>query len=803
MSIFSSEYRKRGASQLVVGIALGLLALVANLLTIKYRSEVSISVGDLILLIGASALGIPTTLISLATAVIPPALLYPQEMFHGTRIALLCVVVSWMTTKFPKTPRFMAALLVWSFVLGPVIWMSRLREEISFQLSALVATNDVLLVMVAAIISRFAVIRSWLKAEEPPENAVGLFVELIPALATLTISVTTIVLSGYGWQLGLPLITHVQTFTYIGFLISSIIIATILGTLIEKISAGSLEAPAATLRPNQEAFSGLASEYWRRKAQEGDLTATIAAIKERDNLTTQLASESEQSSRSFGSDKGICALNRNGTITFLNRKFREYAGVSVNDAVGKNIDAVGLNIAICKHILDLVESTFTKGPRVTELKVNQLPDKLRFFEVASLRSDTFRDSALSDGPDSIIITFREITERRTVEERLLKAQKLESLGSLVSGIAHAFNNALTTIAGHASFARFKQDQATTRKALDHILETSQDAGKTVQRLLEFSNDRPNLIKTHSLEEMVTGQVDFLRKSIGEDFEIELTTPDKPYYIKCDSNLFLLALTNLLFNAKESYSTPEGKIEISLETETFDDEISYIHVGAKAGTYARVRVRDFGVGMPSEILARAFDPLFTTKSGSGHTGLGLSTVFAIVRAHDGFLFAESHPEKGTTVSVYLPLVEPPSIDLAKDNRNGSQSNGSGHSSENYSILVIEDEKSVRDLLTIMLTSLSYRVTACSTVEEATKLLADNRFDLALVDIMLPRGSGDEFVSTIKSSRSDLKVILMSGGLPPDLESLSVDGFLKKPFDMETLTREIQNALVRKAHQVTAS
>jgi len=794
MALLKFDNRSGGVHHFVIGIIIGLLALVANLLTVKLRSEISISIGDLILLIGACLVGIPTTLISLFTAVIPPALLYPEETFHGTRIALLCVIIAWNSTKYPKLPRFVAAFIVWILILGPIIYFSNLQKEISFAVFVMTASTDVLLVMLAAIISRFTALRTWLSPKENSQSGVGLFVELIPALGVLTISVTTLVLTYHQWTSGIPTLSNYQALLYFALFTVTIIVASLLGILIERLSEGTVDSPIATLRQYQEAFSGLASAYWRRKEQEGDLTVSISNIRDRSNLTTQLASDSEQSTRSISSDKGICALNRNGTITFLNRKFREFAGVVVNDAVGKNIDAVGLEPNVCKHILDLVEATFTKGPRVIELKINQLPDKLRFFEVASLRSDSFQDSSLNDGPDSIIITLKEITERRTIEERLLKAQKLESLGGLVSGIAHAFNNALTTIAGHASFAKFKQDSTTTREALDHVLETAQDAGRTVQRLLEFSNDRANLVRVHSLESMITEQVDFIKKSIGDEFEITLNKPAEQCFIKCDSNLLMLALTNLLFNAKESYSTSEGKIEVSLGRETFDDQISYIHIGAKAGTYARVIVKDFGVGMPSEILARAFDPLFTTKSSSGHTGLGLSTVFAIVRAHDGFLFAESHPGKGTTVSVYLPLVDPP-VDTSHELVNGSQ-NGSPSVNKNASILVVEDDKTVRDLIVTMLSSLSYSVKSCGTVEEAQVSMADRKYDLVLVDVVLPRISGEEFVSSLRASMSDIRIILMTGGISTTLDPSLVDGFLKKPFDMETLTKEVQNVLGKK-------
>jgi PAS domain S-box-containing protein len=547
-------------------------------------------------------------------------------------------------------------------------------------------------------------------------------------------------------------------------------------------------------------FSGLASDFWRRQSKSQMTSPNTApeVSSSRPNVTSQNTSGTmpiPQSGKSGAvrPDQGICALNRNGTITFMNRRFKNYTGISNNEVLGKSIENVGMHPAVCKHILEIIEATFERGPRVTELKLNQLPDKLRYFEIASLKPEELEGSSLHNGPDSVIVTMKEITERRTVESHLLQGQKLASLGNLVSNIAHSFNNTLTAIIGLASYARVSKDTTRVEKALEDILSSAKLAAELVHDLLDFTAGHPSHMKIEDFNQMLTTRFELLKKIAGENYEIAFQGSDKNLGVECDSNLMMQAITNLVVNSRDSYQGKSGKIEIVLDTEEMEDTVSDLHFGARPGKFARLRVKDHGCGMTPETLAKAFDPLFTTKTG-GNTGLGLSIVHAIVRAHDGFLTMESHPEKGTTVSLYFPLKDIPAK-AAKEPRK-TDSLPLPHASENghrEKILVVEDEKNVRDLVTSMLSLLGYDVMSCCNGQEAIEKCTGQHFDLVLADMIMPRMHGLDLISKLKDADSKLKALVMTGyGVTNDTKSHACS-VIPKPFDINTLAHAIRNAL----------
>ena len=398
---------------------------------------------------------------------------------------------------------------------------------------------------------------------------------------------------------------------------------------------------------------------------------------------------------------------------------------------------------------------------------------------------------------SVIITIKEITDRRTVESHIIKSQKMGSLGSFVSGIAHAFNNTLTAIAGQASYAKkLLNHPEVIAISLEEILRSTQNAGELVRNLLDFAEDSRTMSAREDLNHVVKDQMSLLKEVVGAGYELRYSSAKDTVKVECDSNLVGQAITNLVLNAAEAYSGNKGVVEVSIDVEEIGADVSMLYPGARPGTFARLRIRDYGTGMNPEVLAKACEPHFTTKQKSGHSGMGLAIVFAIARAHDGFLTVESHTEKGTTVSLYLPLHRESDSQQVQETSTSSKSEPITNVVGNQEkILVVEDEDNVRDLISMMLSSIGYDVTSCSNGNDALKECSKEDFDLVLVDMVLPKMNGSEVLDRIRKSDTKIKTIVMTGyGLSSD-NLTNVDEVLPKPFDLDTLAERVRVTLDR--------
>lgn len=789
------------------GLVLGFSGLVLNALTYTYFSESVFRPGDFFLFLAAASMGGKATLVALGTALIPEIIYSIPEAIHlndvfvdPLRISVLCLIVSFTSNNYPKIPYYIFGLLFWLLVYTPIIIIlgahNVLQSHLEIHRLLLEGFGEILLLMIAGTLLLTPTVWKFLTAQGRTVPASLFSMHIFASIATVLMFLIAGILISPNHTNFASALENSDALSLVFVFIGGIGFASYMGHRIASITKQELIESSATLA-GHKTFSGLSSDFWRRKtnATEGVLTSQLTARLDSLN-TSQTEILGTGIAESISSDRGICALNRNGTITFLNRKFRSYTSITMNDIVGKNIEAIGMNPVILKHVLNLLEYTFENGQKVTEIKLNQLPDKLRFFEIASMRSDAFENSALADGPDSIIITLKDITERRTIESHLLKAQKLESLGSIVSKIAHAFTNALTSISAEASFAQYKNDPEILSSSVNEIISLTRNAGKIVQQLLEFASDQPNLMHVQSLNTLIGDRLEFFQKSIGEDMVLKYETCEDELFVLLENNLLIQAITNVLLNSKQSYPNQTGDILITLDKEEIDEEITQLNPGARKGSFARLRIKDFGVGMTQETLEKAFDPLFTTKSLSGHTGLGLSTVFAIVRAHDGFLAAESYPEKGSTISIYLPLKEKPMENANQNKAQSLKESANKESTLPKKIAVVEDDNDVRELIRKILTAVGYEVTSFSSVEEALSNPVLSSYDLVLVDIIMPRISGYDFLAKVKEINPSVRTLAMSGALISNdsRQDIEINGIIQKPFDFETLTNSVKHALL---------
>ncbi len=787
---------------ILTALALGACALFLNLFSSNAFDQSQIAWGNVFLFASALALGLPGALVACAVGVIPLSLAAGQH-FEGIRLLLLFSVVGVASERASRVPGFLVCLVLWLAFFIPGFFVMNWMGVTEFVPSAAeifsACLHEVLLALTAGTILLNSTLWSWLANRPRHVPLSSLLMHSLTFVSTTTILFILNSFSSNGTAQS-PLIAEAGTIMLLVWLCLSVIVPAYAGWRVGEIIVNNFQRFFhANLSPNTMAgnFSGLSSDYWRRHS---------APKAEADRAFSKRDTQSEPAENTVYQKIGraglaIIAINRNGTISFVNQKFRTLMQINNNQMIGKNIDALGIKPEISKHIMQLAEATFRAGPRITELKLNELAsNNLRFYELASHYSDAYQASPISDGPDSVIITLKDITDRRSVELHLLQAQKLSSLGTMISNIAQTFSNSLTTIAGHASIAKNCKTKDEAQTSLQHIIQAASKAGDVVKKLLDYTEGKPSSMKVENLGQVLDERLELAQRMVGADWQIEFEANKTDLGVICDPNLLLQALTNLLLNAKESYLGNPGKIKLILDTETIDEDVAYLHIGAQPGQFARLRVQDWGQGMSRETLARAFDPLFTTKSSEGHSGLGLSIVYAIVRAHDGFLTAESPPEKGTTVSIYLPLKEfkVEKAGMAKESTHSPSNTAAetfvgDNSKSKASILVVEDEPEIRDLIAKMLDTLGYQVTSCANGSEALERTKQSKFNLFLVDMVMPKMNGLELISRLQSLYPNTRTLIMTGyGITPGKSELGCD-VIPKPFSLEDLSKAVKEAL----------
>ncbi|MEJ2033291.1 MAG: ATP-binding protein, partial [Deltaproteobacteria bacterium] len=352
--------------------------------------------------------------------------------------------------------------------------------------------------------------------------------------------------------------------------------------------------------------------------------------------------------------------------------------------------------------------------------------------------------------------IRDITEHKQLEEQLRQAQKMEAIGNLAGGIAHDFNNLLTTIIGYSELSLLKMSVPEPYKEnFTTILNAGKRAAALTRQLLVFSRKQVLEMKVIDLNQVVGGMTEMLSRLLGENIELKLFTEAKHPQIMADVTQVEQIVLNLAINARDAM--PEGgSVIIETANVHLDEEYARRHQGVAAGNYLMLTVTDTGEGVPAEIRDKIFEPFFTTKGMGKGTGLGLATVFGIVKQHKGHIYVYSEPGKGTTFKVYLPLAageaEIPAVTETAAKRGGRET-----------ILVVEDESSIRNLIVDTLEPLGYRLLTAGNGAEALEVSRQTEgiIHLLLTDVVMKGMNGRELTEALTQERSGMKVVFMSG------------------------------------------
>ena len=419
---------------------------------------------------------------------------------------------------------------------------------------------------------------------------------------------------------------------------------------------------------------------------------------------------------------------------------------------------------------------------------------------------SFRNSYVGMVEDKKLLAIwgvqMDITDQRRLEEQLRQSQKLEAVGTLAGGIAHDFNNLLTVIIGHAEMSMMILDADNrAHKDIISILSAGKKAKTLTSQLLAFSRKQIYSPKIIEINRVISSLDKMLRRLIGEDIDIETNLREGLPLIKADPSQIEQILMNLIVNARDAIneknaSAAEKKILVETNTTILDESFISKHTGSSVGPHIVLTVSDTGIGMDERTVEKVFEPFFTTKGKGAGTGLGMSTVYGIVKQNNGSIYAFSEPGLGTTVKIYWPASEEKKITDETQVLTKAALLG------NESILVVEDDEGVRNLLSTALKDLGYTVNEAVNGKKALDFLNQKnvKVDLLITDLIMPEMNGKELASKIEKVFPEIKVLFTSGYTEDQIVNsgslIRGVNFLQKPYSLQALAKKVREVLEAK-------
>lgn len=378
-------------------------------------------------------------------------------------------------------------------------------------------------------------------------------------------------------------------------------------------------------------------------------------------------------------------------------------------------------------------------------------------------------------------------------EQLRQAQKLESVGRLAGGIAHDFNNMLTAINGYSELTlrRLAPDDP-LRRNVEEIKKAGERSAALTHQLLAFSRQQVLQPRIMEMNQAVEDVRVLLERLIGENVHLELNLASDAGLIEADPSQLTQVIMNLAVNSRDAM--PEGgRLLIQTENVYLDEGYAAKHIGSRPGSFVMLAVSDNGVGMLEQTQKHIFEPFYTTKEVGKGTGLGLATVYGIVKQSGGYIWCYSEEGFGTTFKIYLPRVDKNAFEMEEERRTESVTTG------NETILLVEDQELVRDLTTQLLKNCGYQVIQACNGEEALAICenASQKIDLLLTDIVMPKISGRQLVALVGPKRPGMKVLYMSGYTDDAIVQQGIiepdSNFIAKPFTLTDLAHKVRQCL----------
>jgi len=512
---------------------------------------------------------------------------------------------------------------------------------------------------------------------------------------------------------------------------------------------------------------GIMRDITKRKQDEADLERLKVAIEQAGEV--------------------IVITDADGNIQYTNPAFEKATGYTLEEAHLQNPRILKSGLQDEAFYKELWE-TISSGQTWTGRMVNKSKDGSLYTEEATISPVINADGKIINH----VAIKRDITAQLKLEEQYIQAQKMESVGRLTGGVAHDFNNILAVIIGYTEMALEKvKPTEKLHSDLEKIYDSAIRSADIVRQLLAFSRKQTIAPRVLDLNETVSGMLTMLRSLIGEDIDLAWNPTANLAPILIDPSQVDQILANLCVNARDAIDGV-GKVTIETNIVTLDQEYCDNNLGFRPGEYVMLSVSDSGCGIEKDIIDKIFEPFFTTKGILG-TGLGLSTVFGIVKQNNGFVNLYSELNEGTTFKIYLPTHRDEIVSKAEPMlENPGMSNGE-------TILLVEDDKTILEMGVTMLEMLHYHVLTANTPTEALRQAEEHagKIDLLITDVIMPEMNGKALSHQLLAISPDLKVLYMSGYTANVIAHHGILDkdihFLQKPFSKRELSKKIKEAL----------
>ena len=526
----------------------------------------------------------------------------------------------------------------------------------------------------------------------------------------------------------------------------------------------------------------------RIKEKEDQLLAHKSTLTDELEQTTTSLSQAEQRFSTIfeATPDTIYVLNKEGEFIDINPAACDMHGLQYDEIIGCNISRFvpfesyaafqrNLDRCVAGENLDEFE-TVLNGPMGQPIPVSITYNPIDY-----------------QGQDAIILNVRDISTRREAEEQLRIAQKMDAVGRLAGGIAHDFNNMLTSILGYAYLIKENSGSPSAEKDADQIINAAERATRLTRQLLVFSRKQTMPLHPMELNGVVQDIDHLLRRTLGENIELVTLLDEELPYINSDEGHIEQVILNLSVNARDAM-LDGGKLVIETRKETLTEPLTFQGQTVPEGTYGVLKIKDHGVGMTPEVLNQVFEPFFTTKERSSGMGMGLTTVYGIVKYSEGYIHIQSEAGEGTTVEVYFPEMEI-APEIARQMRVQPDMPGGDET-----ILLAEDEDLLRRLTTRVLNSLGYRVIEARHGEEALRLAEQHKgeIDLLISDVIMPRMGGPELVETLEEHGINGMKVLFISGFTDEAFAMQPEGesgheLLLKPYTKTSMAQKIREVI----------
>lgn len=557
--------------------------------------------------------------------------------------------------------------------------------------------------------------------------------------------------------------------------------------ILEKIGRGESVEHFETLRKTKDGrlidISITASPIKDATGKPIGISKVARDISERKRAEQRIA---EQAAFLDKARDAIVAIDLEGKVVFWNKGAEHMYGWTREEVFGRDIS--GLLGTDLKKFEEVKEVMIKRGEWQGERQ--HLTKDHRELTVEA-RTTLIRDN--KGQPEAMLVIITDITEKKKIEAQFMRAQRMESIGTLAGGIAHDLNNILAPIMMSIDILKSISPDPQAQSILETIEISSKRGADIVRQVLSFARglegERIEVQPKHLLKDLEN----IIKDTFPKDIRLQFSIPNDTWAILGDPTQIHQILLNLCVNARDAMPNG-GNLSIAVENSVLDEQYAAMNIQAKAGRYVNIRVTDSGMGMTPELIDKIFEPFFTTKALNKGTGLGLSTVMAVVKSHEGIINVYSEPGKGTTFTVYLPALE-----TSLETRKGQPEQAMLPRGNGETVLVVEDEASILTITSQTLQAFGYRVLTAADGAEAVAVYARNMNEIAVVltDMMMPVMDGQAMIHALMRINPAVKIIAASGltanGGVAKVAGSGVKHFLTKPYTAGTLLKTMRSIL----------